>query len=757
MVTTKAKDSQAAKAAQPAQTSTLEKAWAVLRDAAQVQAIKAELASREEQVLGARLPHDLEHNVRSVLLEQTLYGVGWRREASPELMMLEFLHVLSCQGKTDPLSLDLANAQGRTYYLRRRQLRLRRILFNNHFLNLVESKTALSDEQQWQLWERYIIEGNSFKQKLKGKARQQGKGRHATALPAATAAAVAAAGGVGAGGAGAGGASAAVVGTELSAGAKAAVEAVTSGDNVIAQEELMVVGDAGSEVILTITHDDVVELREHFGSFKNFCKVVNLLRSWAINYDSDRSWASKFLFPFGIDALFWELESKSSYFVGVGQLLYTMLQRSSHAHELGPQLYQAFFSRHDPLNQLTTKLERSQVIGALHERLSAMQSMSLEQKAGCNDLQLTRYLPYAHHAVYERLARDIDNILALDLTKQELFYALSSICMLNLMVFVLEQSASILRLCGDDNCDINMVVVINPERATNFKKLSAVRYRDNDAIVALSLKRYAVMHVKAFLEAVAPFLLSKKSLTTKEAEFVGAVMRELFSFNDNLRFDLTDGIVVNSDSDAVDSDDDDEAYAKVRAKSSAAAAAGSGAAAAVDDGATKSTYARGSGGSGVSGGSGGSSGRGKYSLDGLLEHLTDFIEERDNHLNDLLSYYARRIGLSNGATARTPCYTLSDDLLRHLVLATLDKNEPFLMLSEFLERVYERYHLVIGPIEGRLYYQERSSKSAEYTDEIEFTKNHRALRAKLERLGLLIPLSDSCDYIKNPYATGNSH
>ena len=190
---------------------------------------------------------------------------------------------------------------------------------------------------------------------------------------------------------------------------------------------------------------------------------------------------------------------------------------------------------------------------------------------------------------------------------------------------------------------------------------------------------------------------------------------------------------------------------------SAAAAAGSGAAAAVDDGATKSTYARGSGGSGVSGGSGGSSGRGKYSLDGLLEHLTDFIEERDNHLNDLLSYYARRIGLSNGATARTPCYTLSDDLLRHLVLATLDKNEPFLMLREFLERVYERYHLVIGPIEGRLYYQERSSKSAEYTDEIEFTKNHRALRAKLERLGLLIPLSDSCDYIKNPYATGNSH
>ena len=37
----------------------------------------------------------------------------------------------------------------------------------------------------------------------------------------------------------------------------------------------------------------------------------------------------------------------------------------------------------------------------------------------------------------------------------------------------------------------------------------------------------------------------------------------------------------------------------------------------------------------------------------------------------------------------------------------------------------------------------------------EFTKNYRALRDQLARLGLLQSLSDYCDFVKNPFFHGN--
>ena len=75
-----------------------------------------------------------------------------------------------------------------------------------------------------------------------------------------------------------------------------------------------------------------------------------------------------------------------------------------------------------------------------------------------------------------------------------------------------------------------------------------------------------------------------------------------------------------------------------------------------------------------------------------------------------------------------------------------------------MQALAERYHIIIGVKQARANY----AKGGRYYGSLrlgdldeEFRKNERALRIKLERLGLLLVLSDGCDFVKNPfYAAG---
>lgn len=111
--------------------------------------------------------------------------------------------------------------------------------------------------------------------------------------------------------------------------------------------------------------EDVAYLRQSFASFDDFAKAVELLRSSAFEEHSNKRWSSKFVFPFGPDALFEDLKIDAKggmsndrrFFARSGELLYLMLTRAKKGAELGDILAKRLFDRSAPMNRLTRALQ----------------------------------------------------------------------------------------------------------------------------------------------------------------------------------------------------------------------------------------------------------------------------------------------------------------------------------------------------------------------------------------------------------------
>ena len=96
-----------------------------------------------------------------------------------------------------------------------------------------------------------------------------------------------------------------------------------------------------------------------------------------------------------------------------------------------------------------------------------------------------------------------------------------------------------------------------------------------------------------------------------------------------------------------------------------------------------------------------------------------------------------------GAKAR---YVLHDNILSALVYATLD-GEVTLPYDDFLHRLYEKYHIIIGENAAKvsgLYSKEGINLS-------HFRSNEKKMRQKLKQNGLLQEYSDATALIRNPY------
>ncbi len=135
----------------------------------------------------------------------------------------------------------------------------------------------------------------------------------------------------------------------------------------------------------------VFPAREALGhSFQDFARVVSLLRTTAIEADSNKRWSSKFAFPYGPAALFPDLGVKRDGSVGVdrrffgrtGELAYLMLCRSGRGPELFQHLERSVFAPHSPWNRLVARLQPPQ------------ETHFTEPRSGC-------YLPFARLPEYE--------------------------------------------------------------------------------------------------------------------------------------------------------------------------------------------------------------------------------------------------------------------------------------------------------------------------------------------------------------------
>ena len=567
--------------------------------------VLAQVRATEDETLGQRYAHMREAAYSFYQLEEDIFGTGFDHGEQRTHLMLEFLTVLASQNQADPFAVTQSDEWGRFAFLKRRNLILRQILFNNPELGIIAATTQ-QDEAKWQQW---------FEQ-FSAKLQTAPKNRSENSTPY--------------------------------------------------QPEF-----------LTALLAQLKEICQ--GQFERLVTLVKVLRSWSIDTDKNRQWSTLFLFPFGYDSLFWEIDSELSFNInlmgGAGQNVFSMLARAG-ADSLGARLVERFFIDHNGLNTgacylsgaLLPGFEQELEVTEQHLQQQIQAATSFEQRLNLSTQRIkiatTRYLPYQNLDRYQLLREDFEALCRLDLTKQELFLALGSLGALHQLCYLLEQEQQVLKLPGETTrtCDLNMVVVANPEYKNGVRALSMRRLKENIALFAQARAHYVKAHLRAVVSACAPELLTKPLLTVPEQKLVCNLMRCAFDFNPRVRINL-------------------------------------------------------------------------------MERTITQLKSKDDPSAECIIVVPDGISYATKESAVSYFYSLSDELLYYLVLALVPKGHP-IALKDFLTKLHQRYHLVIGLNEAGSY----------AVEDADFIANERQFKLKLARNHLLVSLSDACDYVRNPFS-----
>lgn len=219
---------------------------------------------------------------------------------------------------------------------------------------------------------------------------------------------------------------------------------------------------------------DMAYLRRSFASFDDFAKAIELLRSSSFESRSNKRWSSKFVFPFGPDALYEDLEIDSKgkmsndrrFFARTGELLYIMLARSKRGGELGDILAARLFNREAPMNRLARALQGD------------------SQHA--DDSRPAGYLPEAANPRFDQICEDWLSILAKDMPIYDALEHLIVISGLNMLLYFLERAK---KVAGNDD-PVEIVCEIVSKERTKVRALSGDSYQFNQGLPAKAVRAH---------------------------------------------------------------------------------------------------------------------------------------------------------------------------------------------------------------------------------------------------------------------------
>lgn len=233
---------------------------------------------------------------------------------------------------------------------------------------------------------------------------------------------------------------------------------------------------------------DFSYLRSRFHSFAEFAQVVRLLQGAVVERDRNKRWSSRFVFPFGPDALYEDLNVGESAvsreyinFGRTGELLYLMLARAECAPDLARSLA--------PLLDGSNRWNRL---------------VALLQPPDPGD-RITRgksYLPYARHPSFDLLAEDWLRVLALGLPGFDAYPHLATLGALHLVLYQLRTSAGWAAGEGPGTLAPRVPIVceIVAPRKTLVRELSLINYGRNDSLSTRAVERFV-----AAIEQSAPW------------------------------------------------------------------------------------------------------------------------------------------------------------------------------------------------------------------------------------------------------------
>jgi hypothetical protein len=216
-------------------------------------------------------------------------------------------------------------------------------------------------------------------------------------------------------------------------------------------------------------------LSKRFHSFHEFAAIVAMVRGSDVESASNKRWTSRFLFPFGPNALYEDLIANPTSgsvsrdyvnFGRTGELLYLMLCRSSAKNELRPHLMR-ILEPGGPWNQL---------IGLL-------------QPPSGDDERSTRgnsYLPYKQHPTFDRLAADWISVLSLNLPRYDVLPYLVTLGGLHIVLYQLGLSVEWRSVGGP----LHLVCEIVAPRKSLVRELSFESYLENNLLPMQAVVAY---------------------------------------------------------------------------------------------------------------------------------------------------------------------------------------------------------------------------------------------------------------------------
>ncbi|MBV8279637.1 MAG: hypothetical protein JO170_30835 [Verrucomicrobia bacterium] len=221
-----------------------------------------------------------------------------------------------------------------------------------------------------------------------------------------------------------------------------------------------------------IAHPQFDYLRKHFHSFDDFCETVALIRSTSLEANSNKRWTSKFVFPYGKDCLYEDLDNDAStndrrFFGRTGEVLYLMLCRAKRKDEL--------------LNALTARLYK---IDSTWDSIIRCLQPAYEDQFGGD--RANSFLPYAHHPCFDELAEDWLALLRLNIPSFDIFPHLVNLAGLYLVKYQLGVSRQLL---GHEN-PLHLVCEVVAPKKTLVREISCDLYQENNLLPAQAVEAF---------------------------------------------------------------------------------------------------------------------------------------------------------------------------------------------------------------------------------------------------------------------------
>lgn len=123
----------------------------------------------------------------------------------------------------------------------------------------------------------------------------------------------------------------------------------------------------------------------------------------------------------------------------------------------------------------------------------------------------------------------------------------------------------------------------------------------------------------------------------------------------------------------------------------------------------------------------------------------DVLAKHKKHVGKVHGIFAKNIELATTLYSNAYRYAPSDSFLKSLVMILVDKER--MPLTDFLAKAYQKFGIVIGPVEAR----EAGIQQQRGTEDKQFEDNQTLLVNRLKSIGLLISLSDGFPYVINSY------